>query len=288
MNVKISVTQVCDYECPRKIPLTIYSTKVGFKKKFDLNAKAFAGNILHFVLQETFIRKFSYVEYFFPREKSAVEAIYCAFDVILKNLVDFYSLEPYFNKNQEIIDEGFKIAEEKLWNLANLSTTLIEEKNDRIISKVLKDEFSVFSMLNKNVLLTGKVDLIAIEKDHLRIIELKTGNIYEKDRNQSQIYGELMKQSFPTQQFKLEIWYTDPDRSSWQIVPVTISDHSNLLKNVNTQIDIASSIETESSLPPKTSQTFRCRFCKLCFESNLRQIFPSAADKKTQKLGNFF
>lgn len=257
---RISVTNLSNFECPRHNVLGIMGAIRGLSRPFSFNKYTLAGNLLHIILQETMLRKFSHVQYFHQRQGFTIEqSLFLAMNRIMEKWQSLLFSKEYSHADSpELVEAALELVEKKLANLAHVSCSLVHNMGDSITTSSVADEFTVLTLVGGKLLLVGHVDLAALEKNRLRLIELKTGNRYKSDKTQIQLYGEILSCKHPREEATLELWYC----KTGNIVPVMKSE-TNLLKQIEEAASIAFTAMNAASLPPPLEKR-RCGFCTLC------------------------
>jgi len=108
---------------------------------------------------------------------------------------------------EHIIDETLIEARGFFDFLSTLTLQAFEIQNNKIKTLLIDDELTIHFNFNKNVLLTGKIDLVLYDSNKLYLVELKTGNKYDSDRSQILLYGEIIRSKYPNIDIELQLWY---------------------------------------------------------------------------------
>ena len=259
-GLRLSVTELNNFVCPRHNVLAILRKLKRFPKFIEPNRYLLSGNLMHTIMQEVMLRRFSYVEYSYYRENRDLET---SLRVNLdRTLSDWQNLYVYGTTEYSDIPEEVEAAIERtqkgILNLAQLCLTLTNEEDGQISSLAVGDEFVLQTLIGEKLLLTGHVDLAALESNQLRLIELKTGNEYSGDSAQLNLYGEMFATTQNRENVVLELWYS----KAAKIKKPKPTDH-NLLESIEASLSLALSNPVESELPP-IKKNDRCRYCDLC------------------------
>ncbi len=146
------------------------------------------------------------------------------------------------------------MANDQIERLAEFSSDLIDfDFNGNPVSRVIENEFNVRILLNHNVLLIGKIDLVARKGEGLLLIELKTGNPNQKtDSNQLRIYNKILKKTYADIPIELELWNTKPgDFKKFFSKKTSLRLSSkNLLLSIEKNISSSAKVKKSSDLPP--------------------------------------
>ncbi len=265
-SIRLGVTSVTEFNCERRTILQILFAEQDIKPPFTPNKYLYAGNFLHLILQRTFLKNFSNIEFFYYRKrKSIYESILLTMELELENLKKIWmsNFGPWKNYRYDF-SSSFDIITAQIQNLAKLAQSLIILNDEnKIISLVINDEFTLIHRINGNFQIKGKVDLVAFSQNGgLRIIEYKTGKPKQEDEYQLKLYGDILEKSFPNQKISLEIWYSKPQYNEIKI----ISHQSNidLLDKISSSYSKARTISNIDELPTQNFTSVTCQYCKLC------------------------
>ena len=252
-----------DFECLRHNYLSILASLKGIEIGIDFNRHLLAGELLHTILQETFLRSFSRVQLYYHRYEFDIEkSLYWTMKFIESKWHNVFLSEHYSQSHMiDEIEAAMEKCEEQIPNLAKLSTSLVHiMDDDTILTSSVAEEFVVRSQVGEYLFLTGHVDLVSLEDNHLKLIELKTGGKYAYDATQLRMYGEIFARRHSKDLIKMELWYS----KNGSIRNIEIIDNESVLEGIEKVSRMAPNISTEKQLPPPISK-YRCgRFCQLC------------------------
>ncbi|MHA1878643.1 MAG: PD-(D/E)XK nuclease family protein [Promethearchaeota archaeon] len=277
-GLPLHASQVSYFECKRKIVLYILCLAKDIKIQINDNKHLLAGNVLHTILQDTFRwYNFPLVEYYYYNESKTIEEslkkVFFHEYNKWKNLFDLQIPSSLWMNDPSSVDTIHDKVINQIDNLAKLASTLVCEKNGKIESLVLGEEFHLNYKLNNNAILIGNIDLLARtnQSNKFRLIELKTGKRYPSDEVQLKIYGEVFRNSFPDYEIELELWHPYYKREIKKIIE--LEKDNEVLMRINELIQEILKIEKISDLPPEKENTYYCNnICKFC-NAYLPKIF---------------
>lgn len=101
----------------------------------------------------------------------------------------------------------------------------------------------------------GVVDAIVRQDDTMIVIDHKTGRIYEKHKEQAELYAALTSANSPVEEYHVEFWYIDQGETrEWTF---DIDDIRNIIDKYS---DRASRMLTARRYPEKPGE-FICKYC---------------------------
>jgi CRISPR/Cas system-associated exonuclease Cas4 (RecB family) len=257
-RVRLGVTDVTDFSCPRRIVLSTLLAASGKKSEFTQSSAALKGKILHQVIQHTFRWNFDYVKHFYHSGLSEVESLENAMQSTLESWKNILISMRFKNLDRQSILDAITSAEDDIFSLSKVSQGAIYKTESSIESLVVSDEYNVVHEVNNYITLVGKVDLLLYRNSKLVVVELKTGRKYDTDSWQIQLYGDMIALNHgSSSDIEMELWYPQ----SKKVIPIT---HTNgvVLQQLTTMLSNIQSIESEQDLPsPKTGV---CGYCNLC------------------------
>lgn len=127
-----------------------------------------------------------------------------------------------------------------------------------------RSEIGVLAQLRHNVLLKGRVDLVALGSTGLRFIEVKTGLPKIADVFQLRLYREMALTISPDANISLELWYTNPALPDKIRVRPILPSSTSLLSQLEEIVDLAATITTKTELPARYSNPKYCQSCPYC------------------------
>lgn len=223
MNLHIGVKILADGRCDKKNVIEILKKYFNIKERADKDKKALIlGNIVHKVAQIALKSRINELEYLYfekyKKSKGLSDILYEVLKNTLKRFVDISEYKFQYN-DVEFSDDFFQTSIRSsysyLRNIAKLASKYINIEEDFIQSDIIEDELTINWQLNTNFQLKGKIDLICKLYDEIHLIEIKTGEIYEQDKYQLQLYGEILKKQYSNTKFKLFLWY--PKRRDYEL-----------------------------------------------------------------------
>ncbi len=277
-NIRVGISALSFFQCSRRQILSLLAAKKGIRPKMEVSKYLMAGKALHAILQETFRYHLDKIHYHFYRKKlSLSDSILNVMKALSVRWETFFRYEAGFpwEDNRAEISGALSLIDDHLPILAQCSLSLLDDTQGEksVQTLTVADEFEVMAKLRRNIILNGRIDLLAREDHRLRFIELKTGSPKDSDEFQLRLYREIAKQTSPDIDISLELWYTKPssDLTNARIKNVT-DIHKSLLKKLNEIIEIAASIKESNDLPERIYDPYLCRYCKYCDQIN--QLFP--------------
>ncbi len=297
MHFTLGISNISEATCDRKLIIYIISR---LKKEFipeeeNPNVYMRIGKILHTILQITFKRIFSHIEFYYYRlNKSLEESIRLAFGFVLdywKYLLKIYLKSNILEKSEyaELIDN----INMQLPILVEHAKSLIYVRNNFLENSVIDDEFNVTYQIIPGVLLTGKIDLVCFnQKDYnFYFIELKTGKPSPTKHNrQLRLYKEIFNEK-QAKDINLELWNTkpgSPQRGFQKIKRLRKYKDSELSKIKSKIIEAINckNIEDLPSIIDFPSSEKICMFCEYC--NHLKVIFKADSKKKNRSIFDFY
>ncbi len=257
-RVRLGVTSVTDFSCPRRIILSALLTAAGKKAEFRQSSAALKGRILHYILQHTFRWNFDHVRHFHHSGLSDVESLESAMQSTLESWKNILTTTGYKNLDRQSILDALTSAEDDIFSLSMVSQGALQTTESSIESLAVSDEYNVTHKVNDYIMLVGKVDLLLYRDNTLVVVELKTGRKYDTDEWQLQLYGDMIALNHgSSEDIKLELWYP-------KIKKVIQVEHSNgaCLKDLEQILSNVNEIKLEEDLP--RAKTGWCGFCNLC------------------------
>ena len=277
LNIHLGVKKLADVRCDKRNVVEILKKYYNFDETIEKDKKALIlGALLHSIVQITFKSRINEIEYHFfvkyNKEKPLNEVIY----EVLKNTLKTYQeiAEFKFNNNdnefsEEIFDSTIISSRTYLRKFANLSLEYIICEENSIKSNYIEDELTINWLIDEDFQIKGKVDLICKKDDVIHLIEIKSGKIYDKDKFQLQLYGEVLKKQYPNSKFKLFLW---TPKNSTKAIPVSIPTTFTLINKITEQKNIAQKIinkkykfkdlKTNKDICDKT-------YCEICEDQDL-------------------
>lgn len=257
-RIRLRVTDVIDFSCPRRIILSALLTAADKKSEFRQSSATLKGKILHHVLQNTFRWNFSHVQHFYHCGLTEVEALERAMQSTFDSWKNILTSMKYKNMDRQSILEGLTSAEDELFSLSTVSKGAVHKTESSIESLAVSDEYSITHELNEYITIMGKVDLVLYRNNKLVIVELKTGREYDTDKWQLQLYGDMIALNHgSSSDIELELWYPNTKR----VTQVSHSNGSRLQELAQILAD-TQFVASEGDLPyPKRGW---CGYCDLC------------------------
>jgi len=257
-RIRLGVTDITDFSCPRRIILSTLLTAADKKSEFRQSSAALKGKILHQVLQNTFRWNFSHVQHFYHRGLTEVEALERAMQSTFDSWKSILTSMKYKNMDRQSILESLTSAEDDIFSLSKVSKGAVHKTAFSLESLAVSDEYNITHELNNYITIVGKVDLVLYRDNKLVVVELKTGRKYDTDEWQLQLYGDMIAFNHgSSNDIELELWYPQSKK-------VILVDPSNgaRLKELTQILSHIQSIKSTNDLPdPKRGW---CGFCDLC------------------------
>ncbi len=260
-KIVLGVTQVSDFECPRRAILALLLTRAGLTQDITPSKAMLQGNILHNITQDLFRYYFDYVQYFvFRKNDSLNDALERSLDFLMDGWRELLVSQSHdgLNRNSRLL--AIQGAEDQLHNLANIARHAVFQKEESLDSYVVSNEYRVVSNIDDIVILRGRIDLLLYQDNKLKVIEIKTGSERSSDYIQVQLYGDMLSEVYHDQDITMELWYPKSNRIS----PVTHSGGKTLeiLKN---RLKLGSSITSIDNLPSRRVENrYICNWCNQC------------------------
>jgi len=259
-RIRLGVTRVSDFECPRRPILAALLTQAGLTEEIAMSPAMLQGLMLHSILQSTFHRYFDYVKFFCMRKGLPVaESIEKTCEFLLQPLIGLTTSHAFADLGKKSIVNAISKTEDMLHNLGEVAATAVWTDGHEIESLAVSDEYELVVDLTDSIMLTGSVDFLLYRQNKLVVVELKTGEEYPSDVCQLQIYGDMMAVSHDWHSLELELWY--PKRRTVRRVEHPRGAALAYLKGALGNIP---NIQSRNDLPPETAQSRNCTYCGFC------------------------
>ena len=156
----------------------------------------------------------------------------------------------------------------------------MDDRKQKIKSKIIDDEFQVSIEICPNIICVGKIDLVGFDdrKRCLEIYEIKTGSPKNKiadHRRQLKLYKEFFEK---TRNVSLKIWLWNtkpgPEEKYFGTITQVKTTKTSELKKIKEFVKYALNIKNREQLPPEKNRNFTsmCDYCLYC--DNLDRILP--------------
>lgn len=314
MPFRLGISSLSDISCKRKRSCYVLSRKKGIDiDEFD-NSERFntfgqLGKIIHLIIQLTLKTYSNYIEYLYYRKKfpleqaieKAAEKIFNYFSFLLEKRLE---LEDISETNYIDILNEFR-NQNKCFSSKLNKFLILNDKNQKIETKIIDNEFDVSYEILPGILITGKIDLVSFDKQEIKleIVEIKTGKTTRiaDHRRQLKLYKEIFEKN---QDVNLNIWLWNTKLGAKEnhyntISPVKTTKRSELDK-IKEFIRATLKIKNQNDLDPELNKHFageKCEYCLYC--KNLNKILPptyqasiisfskSNTEKKDIKIQNY-
>ncbi len=289
MPYTLGVSSISERKCKRKRAIYIITRKNRVFFESSQNSYTILGTIIHNLIQSVLEEKIDYLEYFHFRQRSDLKK---SITMVLEDTFQFFNfllnqkkkyqliLKSDYNEVESQVKEQINIISEEMSKFLN-----IDETKKSITSKLLDDEFNVTYQILPQILLTGKIDLVGLNKTkkNVELTEIKTGNIPQVagPRAQLKIYSEIFKKSKTTsivRETKLFLWSTKKGNKDYSGKISDVSEtQASELEKVKKEIIEFQDIKKGSFLPKSLNRAFTetCNYCEfepICDDFNLGDL----------------
>lgn len=257
----IGVTQVSDFDCPRRTVLALLLARAGLTPEPAPTKAMLQGTILHNITQNLFRYYFDYVRYFvYRRNDSLDDALEKSLDFLMDSWRELLISQPYdgLNRNSKLL--AIQDAEDQIHNLASIAKSAVFQKDDCLESYVVSNEYRVITDIDDIAILRGRIDLLLYQENRLKIVEIKTGSERNSDDIQVQLYGDMLSDFYNKEDISLEIWY--PKSNNKTSITHSGGKTLEILKN---RLRSANNITSINDLPPRRVENrYICDWCNQC------------------------
>ena len=284
-NIKVGVSEISNFSCKMKNLLLFYAKKEDkeIEEFNDFENIMIAGKLIHSLIQEVFKESFDEILFFIYRRRMKPKtAIFETLKIKLNQLAIFLQEIEILSQVYQIdtllgsltADDILNLIEPQLDLLSSLSTDLIKvNENGDYYNSLIDNEITIREKFNKNIYLTGKIDLFTIDDTNcINIIELKTGksdsNVHS---NQIKIYGDLLAKNLNIfhPKIKLQLWYSNPqsNRLKKGLSPIKKPNwkKDEILKKLEKNINDATKLTNSKKEIHKRANWYRHNIgCKIC------------------------
>lgn len=314
MPFRLGISSLSDISCKRKRSCYVLSRKKGIDiNEFDnremFNTFAQLGKTIHLIIQLTLKNYSNYIEYLYFRKKfplkqaieKTAEKLFKYFSFLLEKRLE---LDDISETNYiEILNE-FR-NQNKCFSSKLDKFLILNDKKQKIETKIIDNEFGVSYEILPGILLTGKIDLVSFDKQEIKleIIEIKTGKTTRiaDHRRQLKLYKEIFEKN---QDVNINIWLWNTkigakENHYCSISPVKTTRRSELDK-IKEFIRTTLTIKNQNDLDPELNRYFageKCAYCLYCknlnkilppiYQASLNSFFKSNMEKKDRIIQNY-
>lgn len=290
MPFRLGISSLSDIKCKRKRSCYVLSRRKGIdineldnKERFSTFAEL--GKIVHLIIQLILKNYTQDIEYLYFRKKNSLkqaiektaEKIFKYFIFILEKRLDLGDIISETNYI-DILNE-FK-NQNKCFSSQLSKFLILNDKEKKIETIVIDDEFDVSYEILPGILLAGKIDLVSFNRQELKLefIEIKTGKTSRiaDHRRQLKLYKEIFEKN---QNVEVRIWLWNTKLGAKEnhyctLSPVKttkISELNKIKKYLRTTINI----NNQNDLDPELNKLYAGEICKYCiYCKKLNTILP--------------
>jgi len=304
MICTLGIRDLSDTYCSRRRYLYIIARlKKLFKEdlegdEFSFNVPAVLGKFLHLLIQIFLKKYFEYFEYFIFRNnlsytQAAKRSLLELANFFKFNLKVRYEFSEINVSDLTVLISDFTDQINAISTKVNDFFFIIDEKREKVYSKIVDDEFNVEYQYLKGYLFSGKIDLVGYDPhtNGLFLIEVKTGKVSKEglkiSKRQVKLYKELflMKKNINISEIKTYLWNTRPGPESESFNTIEEVEFRKYLNYIQKAIAKALRIkEHQEKLPKKLDINYAkgiCDYCHYC--KNKKKILPKRVTKPLDK-----